>query len=66
MTITYVFEFWLEPYEQVLITSSGAITRPAGVEAKLLQVDPSTTFGFAEGVQFQPFGQGTFYSTSEP
>ncbi len=61
MTLRFTFEFWLEPFEYVIITQSGAMPRPAGVLATILQVDVETTFGFKEGIQFQPFDQGTFY-----
>lgn len=61
MTMRFTFEFWLQPFEYVIITQSGVAPRPAGVLATVFQVDPSQTFGFAEGIQFQPFDQGTFY-----
>lgn len=61
MTMQFTFEFFLEPFEYVIITQSGVAPRPAGVLANVRQVDPSQTFGFAEGIQFQPFDQGTFY-----
>ena len=61
MTMEYRFEFFLYPFEYVIITQSGVAPRPAGVLATVLQVDPLQTFGFAEGIQFQPFDQGTFY-----
>lgn len=61
MTLRFTFEFWLQPYEYVIITQSGATPRPAGVLATILQVDLATTFGFAEGILYQPFDHGTFY-----
>jgi len=61
MTMRLVFEFYLEPYEYVIITQSGVSPRPAGVLLNILQVDPAQTFGFQEAIQFQPFNQGTFY-----
>lgn len=61
MQMQFTFEFWLQPFEYVIITQSGATPRPAGVLATVLQVDVATTFGFAEGILLQPFDQGTFY-----
>lgn len=61
MTMRYTFEFWLEPFEYVIINNGLVAPRPAGVLATVLQVEPQQTFGFAEGVQFQPFDNGTFY-----
>lgn len=59
MTMRLVFEFYLEPFEYVIINTIGP--RPAGVLLNILQVDPEQTFGFREAIQFQPFNQGTFY-----
>lgn len=61
MTLEYRFEFWLEPYEYVIITG-GVAPRPAGVLLKVFQVDVLTTFGFQENVSLQPFDQGTFFN----
>lgn len=61
MTMQLTFEFWLEPFEYVIITQTGAAPRPAGVLATIFQVDVDTTFGFAENINLQPFDQGTFY-----
>lgn len=63
MVLEFRFEFFLYPFEYVIITQSGAAPRPAGVLAKVMQVDISQTFGFAEALQFQPFDQGTFYTS---
>jgi hypothetical protein len=57
----YRFEFFLYPFEYVIITQSGVAPRPAGVLATVFQVDVPNTFGFAESLQLQPFDQGTFY-----
>ena len=59
MRMQYTFEFWLEPYEYVIITG-GIAPHPAGVLVLVYQVDVSTTFGFDEAVSLQPFDQGTF------
>lgn len=61
MTIRLTFEYFLKPFEYVILTTTGIAPRPAGVLANILQVDVPTTFGFAEGIQFQPFDQGVFY-----
>ena len=64
MTMKFVFEFYLKPFEYVIITSLNIAPRPAGVLTSILQVPPEQTFGFAEGIQFQPFDQGVFYVTN--
>lgn len=64
MAMVFDFEFWLEPFEYVIITQTGVAPRPAGVQVSVFQVDVARTFGFAEAIQFQPFDQGTFYVAS--
>lgn len=60
MGMRFVFEFNLSPVDAAIILRSGAIARPAGVSLSIiLQLDPSTTFGFAEAGG-QPFDQGVF------
>lgn len=59
MTMSYVFEFQLSPVEKTIALQSGIMPRPAGVRLSIVQIDPSGTFGFAEG-EFQPFDQGVF------
>lgn len=61
MQMEYRFEFFLYPFEYVIITSTGVAPRPAGVQVSVIQVIPAGTFGFVEGVVFQPFDQGVFY-----
>lgn len=61
MSMEFRFEFWLEPFEYVIIAESGVAPRPAGVSVSIYQVDVPTVFGFAESLQLQPFDQGTFY-----
>jgi hypothetical protein len=62
MQIRFVFEFALLPYELSIMVNSGAIPRPAGVSAKILQVDVPKTFGFKEAGRSQPFGQGALFN----
>ncbi len=61
MRMRYVFEFALTPIEYALLTQSGVMPRPAGVELTILQLDPDGTFGFA-GSGLQPFDAGAFYT----
>lgn len=61
MRSRYVFEFQLSAVELAIMLSSGAVPRSAGVLVSVMQVDPSSTFGFAEA-GLQPFGSGTFFS----
>ena len=63
MTMQFTFEFWLYPFEYVIITESDITPRPAGVLAKVFQVDVQNTFGF-NGSHLQPFNQGTFFKRS--
>ncbi len=62
MSMEYVFEFYLQPYEYAIVTGSGAIPHPAGVQFSVFQVDVPNTFGFAEQINLQPFDQGAFYN----
>lgn len=61
MQMRYVFEFTLTPIEYALLTQSGVMPRPAGVQFSILQFDPESTFGF-NGSDLQPFDQGVFYT----
>lgn len=60
MDIRYVFEFELTPVERTIAVYSGVVPRAAGVKLAIMQVDPGSTFGFAES-QMQPFDQGVFF-----
>ena len=60
MALRYTFEFDLTPYEFAIMTQSGALPRPAGVNASLFQ-SALPLFGFSEaGASAAPFGQGVF------
>lgn len=60
MSLRYTFEFDLTPYEFAIMTQSGALPRPAGVNASLFQ-STLPLFGFSEaGLSAAPFGQGVF------
>lgn len=63
MTLRFVFEFLLTPVEIGIMTNSGAIARPAGVQASIVTYSAASTFGFSEGMG-QPFGQGTFFTSA--
>lgn len=60
MQLRYVFEFNLTASELSIMLYSGAIPRPAGVQASVMQITPSQTFGF--NGQGQPFGSGVFFN----
>lgn len=62
MKMMFTFEFELQPYEIAVLTQSGVIPRPGGVSATVMQLNQSATFGFAEGVSYQPFNQGVFFN----
>lgn len=60
MSMRFVFEFALEPWEMAVLTNGNVLPRPAGVGATIAQI-PEDSFGFAEaGDESQPFNQGTF------
>lgn len=60
MSVRFVFEFFLKPYQRSIFNTPGLLTRGAGVGAEWLEVEPQSTFGFA-GSNMQPFDQGTFF-----
>lgn len=66
MQMRYTFEFYLQPWEQAIVTQSGALPRPTGVLASMLQVPVPNVFGFAEAgtASAAPFNQGVFYTGS--
>lgn len=57
MSMRYTFEFLLTNYEFAIMTQSGALPRPAGVGAMLINTD-TPVFGFASDAA--PFGQAPF------
>lgn len=60
MSFRYTFEFLLTSYEFAIMTQSGAIPRPAGVSASLINLQ-MPVFGFSEaGLGMAPFGQAPF------
>jgi len=61
MQMRYTFEFLLTPYEFAIMTQSGALPRPAGVNATLIAVS-LPVFGFSEAGtdSAAPFGQAPF------
>lgn len=60
MQFRYTFEFDLTSQEYAIVTQSGALPRPAGVNAILFQ-SALPLFGFSEaGLSAAPFGQGVF------
>jgi len=61
MSMRFVFEFPLEPWEKAVLTSGGVVPRPAGVFAYIMEV-PEGTFGFGEAMDSLPFNDGVFLS----
>lgn len=63
MTMRFTFEFYLQPFEVAILTQSGILPRPTGVDFSYIQVPVHNVFGFAEaGIESAaPFDQGTFY-----
>lgn len=63
MSMRFVFEFGMQPYELAILTQSGVVPRPAGVSASIIQFQANETFGFSEmGGDIQPFDQGVFFN----
>lgn len=60
MTIRAVFEFYLSQYEAAIFRNYGFLARSGGVGFEWLQIEKSSTFGFA-GSGLQPFNQGVFH-----
>jgi len=58
MQMMFTFEFLLTPVQYAIMTQSGVIPHPAGVETFVQQVVPAGTFGFAAGLQ--NFNNGSF------
>lgn len=67
MQMRYTFEFYLEPFEMAIMTQSGALPRPTGVLASIIQVQLPDVFGFMEAgtESAAPFGQGTFFTGAQ-
>ncbi|MDR1311579.1 MAG: DUF2612 domain-containing protein [Burkholderiaceae bacterium] len=61
MTVTYAFEFYLEPYERAIIRRSGVFIHSAGVDFNILEIPANITFGFDEAHNYATFDDGTFY-----
>lgn len=60
MQFRYTFEFDLTSQEYAIVTQSGVLPRPSGVNAILFQ-SALPLFGFSEaGLSAAPFGQGVF------
>lgn len=63
MKITYVFEFSLSTKEYEILTQSGVMPKPAGVQVSILQL--ADLFGFyeADDASYQPFDHGFYLDT---
>ena len=59
MKLRYIFEFYLEPFEEALASRRDLPPKPAGVTYELLQIKTDETFGF-EGSGMQGFDNGVF------
>lgn len=64
MQMRFTFEFTLEPFELAILTQSGALPRPAGVQSFVATINLPYVFGFSEAgtPSATPFGQGAFYT----
>lgn len=61
MAMRYVFKFPLSTVEFAIISFSGVLPHPAGVQVSVV-VAPEEFFGFAEATPgVYPFGEGVFY-----
>ena len=60
MSINYVHEFYLEPWQKALYTQNKVFPRPAGVLVNILEL-PDELFGFAEGYDYEGFNSGIIF-----
>lgn len=62
MTMRFVFEFDLSLVEYAILTQSGVLTHPAGVQYSVTVIPTGGNFGFSEqGAGVTPFDEGPFY-----
>lgn len=63
MSMRFTFEFYLQPFEVAILTQSGILPRPTGVNFSYIQVPVPNVFGFFEAgtKSAAPFDQGAFY-----
>jgi len=63
MSMVFVFEFEISQAEYAILTQSGALPHPAGVQYSVVVIPTAAgLFGFSEqGAGVQPFDQGVFY-----
>lgn len=64
MSMKFVFEFELEPFEIAIMQQAGIIPRPAAVGASIFIVNTESTLGFAQSIGSQPFGSGVFFNSA--
>jgi hypothetical protein len=64
MQMRFTFEFTLQPFELAILTQSGILPRPTGVQAFVMSINLPYVFGFSEAgpASAVPFGQGAFYT----
>lgn len=61
MSMTFYFEFDISAAEYAILTQSGVLPHPAGVQYNVVVI-PAGVFGFQEqGGPAEPFDHGTFY-----
>ncbi|MFM0507645.1 DUF2612 domain-containing protein [Paraburkholderia sp. RL17-373-BIF-A] len=67
MQMRYTFEFYMQPFEVAIVTQSGALPRPTGVLASMIQVPLPNVLGFAEAgtASAASFGQGIFFTGAQ-
>lgn len=62
MRMHYTFEFFLLPFERVIVDQLGVLPRPAGVELGETLIIVTSFFGFIEmGTYSTPFGESAFW-----
>lgn len=63
MSMSFVFEFDITTAEYAILTQSGILPHPAGVNYNVLVIPTNNVFGFAEALPGAlPFNFGVFYS----
>jgi hypothetical protein len=57
----------MQPFEVAIVTQSGALPRPTGVLASMIQVPVPNVLGFSEAgtASAASFGQGIFFTGAQ-
>lgn len=65
MNARLTFEFILQPFEIAILKQSGAFSPPTGVLFEIMDIDITSTFGFAESGDAEGWNNGVFFAGYE-